>query len=485
MFETRFIATTFTQGSLNLVNAPIIIDADDFEGVRIAADTLSKDFAKVLEDHSNPVITGSSYETNSAVIIGSILKSRIIRSLIEEEKLDSTSLSGQWECYTTQLIEHPKPGCSRALVIAGSDKSGTIFGLYTLSEQIGISPFYYWSDVPSKRTGELWALNIPTRKGPPSVKYRGIFINDEAPSLTGWVNEKIGPKFNVEFYKKVFELLLRLKANFLWPAMWFGYPHPGQSFFVDDALNQETADRYGIVISTSHHESMQRAANEWFSEPYNEPDGSWSWYKNKKKITQFFKEGAELAQPHEGYITFGMRGQGDRKIEAIDATKALQEVIHTQRSIIKESHDRLIALYKELLTQYEKGLQIQGDVTLLLADDNQGTIRRLPVDKEKSRSGGAGLDETYQNGVDRIWIFNVGDIKPMEVPMSFALMKAWKIDALKPSQLPEFFEEFIKTHFEFDEDGVRECAELRLGYDQLMALSKHEFIEAETFSVIN
>ncbi|KAJ6030988.1 hypothetical protein N7540_001720 [Penicillium herquei] len=519
MFETRFITTTFAQGGLSLVDAPILIDEDEFEGVHIAAEALSKDFATVTRRDCNPVITSCSYETNSAVIIGSISKSRCIRSLIEEGKLDVSSLSGQWECYTTQLVENPTPGCSRALVIAGSDKRGTIFGLYTLSEQIGISPFYYWSDVPPKCSDELWALNIPTREGPPSVKYRGIFINDEAPSLTGWVNEKIGPKFNVEFYKKVFELLLRLKANFLWPAMWFGYPHPGQSFFVDDALNQETADRYGIVISTSHHEPMQRAANEWFSEPYNEPDGSWSWYKNKEKITQFFKEGAERAKPYESYITLGMRGQGDRKIEAADATEVLQDVIQTQRSIIKNSHGsengpcQLIALYKEVLTQYERGLQIPDDVTLLLADDNQGTIRRLPVGKEKGRSGGAGLyyhfefvghprsykwlnsnflpkvwhqlDEAYENGVDRIWIFNVGDIKPMEVPMTFAMMKAWKIDALKPFQLPEFFEGFVDANFQFDKDEVRECAQLLLGYDQLMALGKHEFIEAETFSIIN
>ncbi|KAJ5741074.1 hypothetical protein N7493_000946 [Penicillium malachiteum] len=519
MFETTFVTTTFSQGSLNLVDAPIIVDADDFEGVHIAAATLSEDFAKVTGGSPNDLISSISYETDSAVIIGSISKSRIIQSLIEEGKLDVSSLSDKWECFTTQLVVNPIPGCSRALVIVGSDKRGTIFGLYTLSQQIGISPFHYWSDVPPKRSAELWALDITTREGPPSVKYRGIFINDEAPSLTGWVNEKIGPKFNAEFYKHVFELLLRLKANFLWPAMWFGYPHPGQSFFMDDVLNQETADRYGIVISTSHHEPMQRAANEWFSEPYNEPDGSWSWYQNKEKITQFFKEGAERAQPYESYITLGMRGQGDRKIEAVDATKALQEVIDTQRCIIENAYGnksgecQLIALYKEVLTQYEKGLQIPDDVTLLLSDDNQGTIRRLPVGEEKNRSGGAGLyyhfefvghprsykwlnsnflpkvwhqlDEAYENGVDRIWIFNVGDIKPMEIPMSFAMMKAWKIDTLKPSQLPRFFEEFINTHFELPKAEAWECAELLLGYDQMMSLGKHEFIEAETFSVIN
>ncbi|CAG9952803.1 unnamed protein product [Clonostachys rosea f. rosea IK726] len=475
MFESPFVVTHPVTGGLDLVDCPIVVDQNDFEGIKIAVRILSEDFSKVTGGKPNPVAGCLCYQ-------------------------------GPVECYTTQLVSNPLKGCKQALVIVGSDKRGTIFGTYTLSQQIGVSPFYFWSDVPVKKASDLYALDTTTRDGPPTVKYRGLFINDESPCLTEWVKEKIGPKYNVAFYKKVFELLLRLKAselrllffaNFLWPAMW---NHPGQSFFVDDALNQKTADEYGIVMSTSHHEPMQRAMNEWFREPYNEPEGSWSWLTNKEKITKYFQEGAERAKPFERcHFT-------------------LHDILHTQRSIIKDVYgseageNQVLALYKEVLTQYDQGLEIPDDVTLLFADDNQGSIRRVLVGDEKRRSGGAGiyyhfefvghprsykwlnsnhlpkawqqLDEAYNNGVDRIWIFNVGDIKPMEVPLSFAMMKAWNTHALTPSQLPVFFDAFIDNTFSLSAADSKECSQLLFEYDQLMGLGKHECIEDDTFSVI-
>uniref|UniRef100_A0A8H7K789 Gylcosyl hydrolase 115 C-terminal domain-containing protein n=1 Tax=Bionectria ochroleuca TaxID=29856 RepID=A0A8H7K789_BIOOC len=493
----------------------VVTHPNDFEGIKIAVRILSEDFSKVTGGKPNPVVQPSSFARSTAIIIGSITNSSIIKTLIEEKRLDVSAIKDQWECYTTQLVSNPLKGCKQALVIVGSDKRGTIFGTYTLSQQIGVSPFYFWSDVPVKKASDLYALDTTTRDGPPTVKYRGLFINDESPCLTEWVKEKIGPKYNVAFYKKVFELLLRLKANFLWPAMW---NHPGQSFFVDDALNQKTADEYGIVMSTSHHEPMQRAMNEWFREPYNEPEGSWSWLTNKEKITKYFQEGAERAKPFESVLTLGMRGKGDHVIDAKDVTSTLHDILHTQRSIIKDVYgseageNQVLALYKEVLTQYDQGLEIPDDVTLLFADDNQGSIRRVLVGDEKRRSGGAGiyyhfefvghprsykwlnsnhlpkawqqLDEAYNNGVDRIWIFNVGDIKPMEVPLSFAMMKAWNTHALTPSQLPVFFDAFIDNTFSLSAADSKECSQLLFEYDQLMGLGKHECIEDDTFSVI-
>jgi hypothetical protein len=371
--------------------------------------------------------------------------------------------------------------------------------------------------VPIWRSPGIFALAVETHRGPPSVKYRGIFINDEAPALSAWVHEKYGSRYNSEFYKRVFELLLRLKANFLWPAMWFGYPHPGNSFFVDDPLNQELADRYGIVMSTSHHEPMQRAMNEWFDVPYNEPEKSWSWTNNKEKITQYFEEGAKRASQYESVITMGMRGDGDREMDAKNPQELMKEILSTQRRIIRDAYGKddavpqLIALYKEVQEYFEKGLEIPDDVTLLFADDNFGTIRRLPTEAEKTRRGGAGiyyhleyvgeprsykwlnsnslakiwhqLDQAHRRGARQIWVFNVGDIKPLEIPLNFVMSLAWDVDAMTLGNLPAFLEPFFARTF--GDQIAKSCADLLLRYDKLVALRKHEHIEPETFSLIN
>jgi hypothetical protein len=377
--------------------------------------------------------------------------------------------------------------------------------------------WHWWADVPVKRSSTIYALDVRTAQGPPSVKYRGIFINDEAPALSAWVHEKYGPKYNSEFYKQVFELLLRLKANFLWPAMWFGYPHPGNSFFMDDPLNQELADRYGIVMSTSHHEPMQRAMNEWFDEPYSEPEKSWDWTTNKEKITKYFVEGAQRASKFESVITIGMRGDGDREMNVENPQEVLEEVLLTQRHIIRDAYGgedavpQLIALYKEVQEYYENGLQIPDDVTLLFADDNFGTIRRLPTEAERTRRGGAGvyyhleyvgeprsykwlnsnslakvwhqLDQAKRRGADQIWIFNVGDIKPLEIPLTFVMSLAWKMEDMTLGDLPAFLQPF--TARTFGNELAAPSADLLLRYDKLVALRKHEHVEPETFSLIN
>lgn len=368
-----------------------------------------------------------------------------------------------------------------------------------------------------KKSPTVYALDVKTVQGPPSVKYRGIFINDEAPALSAWVHEKYGQKYNSEFYKHVFELLLRLKANFLWPAMWFGYPHPGNSFFMDDPLNQELADTYGIVVSTSHHEPMQRAMNEWFDEPYNEPERSWDWTKNKDKITKYFVEGAQRASKFESVITIGMRGDGDREMEVENPQEVLKDVLSTQRRIISDVYGtedavpQLIALYKEVQEYYEDGLEIPDDVTLLFADDNFGTIRRLPTQAERMRRGGAGvyyhleyvgeprsykwlnsnslakvwqqLDQAHRHGADQIWIFNVGDIKPLEVPLTFVMSLAWDMNAMNLGDLPAFLEPFFARTF--GSETAVTSASIFLRYDKLIALRKHEHVEPRTFSLVN
>lgn len=374
--------------------------------------------------------------------------------------------------------------------------------------------WYWWADVPPKHHPEIYALPTTTISGEPSVRYRGIFINDEAPALTGWVREKFGG-YNVQFYKKVFELLLRLRANFLWPAMWPGYPNPGASFFTDDPENQRTADAWGIVVSTSHHEPMQRLSNEWLAE---NPLGTWDWLANKAKITRFFAEGVERAEGLESYFTMGMRGEYDTKMRTDDPAAVVADVLRTQRSLIADVHGRedavpqLLALYKEVQEQYDSGrLEVPDDVTLLFSDDNFGTIRRLPRGAEGARRGGAGLyyhleyvgtprsykwinsnslgkawhqlQEAHRRGARQIWVFNVGDIKPLEVPLTFAMALAWDVGSVRADGIPGFLRDLADRTFgsELSED----VAAAWHGYDRLVSLRRHEHIEPTTFSLVH
>ncbi|OBS24840.1 hypothetical protein FPOA_05377 [Fusarium poae] len=520
MFEEKIVDFEPSTGSIPLVGATIVVDQSDFPGIIRAAKDLAQDFSRVTKGHCSPVLLLRSEEdyvyinTKTAIFVGSISSSAIIKRLVENSKLDTKAIDGKWESFTTVVLDEQLGGCEKALVIAGSDKRGAIFGIYTLSEQIGISPWYWWADVPSKHHAEIHAIQKQAIHGEPSVRHRGIFLNDEAPALTGWVRETFGG-YNSKFYATVFELLLRLKANFLWPAMWPGYPNPGASFFTDDPLNQKLADEYGIVISTSHHEPMQRLSNEWFAD---NPDGSWNWLTNKQKITEFFEHGASRAKDCDSYFTLGIRGEYDKKMLAEDPASVVQDAIETQREVIKKvygSEDdvpQLFAIYKEVQSMFETGrLNVPEDVTLLFQDDNFGTIRRLPTTEESKRKGGAGvyyhlqyvgdprsykwintnslgkvwhqLQQAYNHNARQIWVFNVGDLKPQELPISFALALAWDVNSIKHNSLPDFFCRAAER--EFGADLANEVGSVWHQHDRLLSLRKHEHIEPETFSILH
>ncbi len=217
---------------------------------------LSEDVKRVTDQQPAVLQDTAAVRGRDVILIGTIGKSVLIDDLIRRHKLDVTGVAGKWESAVTTIVDQPMPGIRRALVIAGSDKRGTIFGVYDLSEQIGVSPWYWWADVRVPHQSELYVQAGRHVLDEPAVKYRGIFLNDEAPSLTGWVNEKFGG-YNSKFYVHVFELLLRMKANYLWPAMW------NSAFNEDDPENPRLADEYGIVMGTSHHEPMLRAQQEW------------------------------------------------------------------------------------------------------------------------------------------------------------------------------------------------------------------------------
>jgi hypothetical protein len=275
------------------------------------------------------------------VIIGTLGHGKLIDRLAAMHKIDVSAIRGRWETSVTQVVTDPIPGVKRALVIAGADKRGTIFAIYDLSEQIGISPWAWWADVPVQHQDNLFVDAGPYFQAEPAVKYRGIFLNDEAPSLSGWVQEKFGG-FNHHFYEHVFELLLRLKANLLWPAMW------GSAFNEDDPLNPKLADEYGIVMGTSHHEPMMRAQQEW----KRHGKGPWNYATNAKELDDFWRYGVRRNKNYENLITIGMRGDGDMAMSASTNTALLEQIVATQRTIISEEVNPAVASVPQVWALY-------------------------------------------------------------------------------------------------------------------------------------
>jgi hypothetical protein len=486
--------------------ASILVSGNDFPGVLRVAGHLENDLFKVTDLHSKQIKTISE-ATDFVIIIGTLGKSEIIDQLAKEGKIDANQLKGKWEKFTTQIVDNPVKGIKKALVIAGSDKRGTIYGIYDLSSQIGVSPWYFWADVPVQKQSELHVLPGVHSQGEPKVKYRGIFINDEAPALSGWAFEKYGG-FNAKFYDKVFELILRMKGNYLWPSMW------GRMFYVDDPQNPILADEYGIVMGTSHHEPLTRAHAEWSVLG----KGKWDFNTNSENLTSFWKEGMKRMGNTETIVTVGMRGDGDEPMTQGTAIGLLENIVKTQREIIKEATKKPIeetpqmwALYKEVQDYYDKGMRVPDDITLLLCDDNWGNIRKLPELDAKPRKGGYGIyyhydyvggprnykwvntnqiertweqmDLAYQYGADKIWIVNVGDIKPMEFPIEFFLDMAWNPAAFNAGNLDQYYVQWAKENF--GNQNSEEIAQIIKLYTKYNSRRKPELLNEKTYSITN
>ena len=485
--------------------ASILVSKNDFPGVLKVAGHLENDIFQVSDLHAKR-INKITEAQDFVVIIGTLGKSEIIDQLVKKGKIDANQLRGKWEKFTTQIVEDPFKGIKKALVIAGSDKRGTIYGIYDLSNQIGVSPWYYWADVPVKKQSELHVLPGIHSQGEPKVKYRGIFINDEAPALSGWAFEKFGG-FNSKFYDKVFELILRMKGNYLWPAMW------GRMFYVEDPQNAVLADEYGIVMGTSHHEPLTRAHAEWGKEK-----GKWDFTTNSETLINFWKDGIKRMGNKETIVTIGMRGDGDEPMTEGTAIELLEKIVKTQRNSIAEvtkkpaeETPQMWALYKEVQDYYDKGMIVPDDVTLLLCDDNWGNIRKLPELDSKPRKGGYGIyyhydyvggprnykwintnqiertweqmDLAYQYGVDKIWIVNVGDIKPMEFPIEFFLDMAWNPEKFNAGNVQDYYVNWAKENF--DNQFTEEIAEILKLYTKYNSRRKPELLDAKTYSVTN
>ncbi|HSC52954.1 MAG TPA: glycosyl hydrolase 115 family protein [Phnomibacter sp.] len=483
--------------------AAIYVDEEDEKGVLRAAKDLADDVRKV-SGISSEVVTNNAPKPAS-IIIGTIGKSKLIDELIAQKKINVADVKGKWESFLIQTIDGN-------LVVAGSDRRGTIFGIYDISEKIGVSPWYFWADAPVKKSNTLFVKAGRYVQDPPKVKYRGIFINDEAPSFTGWCNAKFGG-VNSKMYATMFELLLRLKANYLWPAMW------GKAFNEDDTLNPVVANDYGIVMGTSHHEPMMRAQKEYSVR--SKDVGAWDFATNPEGLRKFWEEGLKRNKDYDNLITMGMRGDGDvamGKGDDKENIKTLEDVVKAQREIIQKvyndnpaNYPQLWAIFTEVQRYYDAGLTVPDDITLLFCDNNWGYIRRTEPAKEKGRKGGSGLyyhidmnggpwndrwintttipklreqfNLAYRSGLDQIWIVNVGDLKPKELPIDFIMRYAWNPDAWPVSKTFAYTVDWAAKIF--GKEHAKEIAEIVSTYPKYNLWRKAEAQVPGIFSMVN
>ena len=501
--------------------APILIASDDWPGVLRAGNDLGKDIQRVTGTQPE-IAQQPTAKSKHLVIIGTLGRSPLINELVQARKIDVSDISGKWESFFLQVVTNPFPNVDSALVICGSDKRGTIYGIYDLSEQIGVSPWYYWADVPPKHHDHLYVKPGKFAQGPPSVKYRGIFLNDEAPDLSNWIHSKYGnapgysgaANYGRAFYTNLFELMLRLRVNYLWPAMW------NNAFNEDDTNNPRLADEYGIVMGTSHQEPMMRAQKEW-DRKYSREHGSWNYARIPNVVSNFWREGISRNKDYENLITIGLRGANDTPMAegGPEANQALLEkIVGDQRKIIADVVNPNVAevpqvwcLYKEVMDYYNSGMRVPDDVTLLWAEDNWGNIRRLPTAGERQRSGGAGIYYHFdyhggprnyqwintdpipkiwdqmslakQYGADRVWIVNVGHFKGYEFPMEFFMRLAWNTSRWTNTTLDEYTRLWAER--EFGSEHADEIADIISTYTKFNGRRKPELLDAHTYSLVN
>ena len=466
----------------------IYVSPKEERGVMLAAQNLQKDLKAVCGAN----VTFTTEAKEATIVIGTP----------STTKAYTKQLKGKTEMYYIEA----KDG---QLNIVGSDRRGAIFGIYELSQQIGVSPWYYWADTPIDVHQSLYIKNGVYTDGEPAVKWRGLFLNDEAPCLTSWVKNTFGTDYgDHNFYAKVFELILRLKGNMLWPAMW------GWAFYADDPENSKVADEMGVIISTSHHEPMARNHQE-YARKRNEW-GAWNYQTNKENLDRFFREGIERMKGTEDIVTIAMRGDGDEAMSAEADTKLLENIVENQRRIIQEVTGRpaketpqVWALYKEVLDYYDAGMRVPDDVCILLCDDNWGNVRRVPNEKERQHKGGWGLyyhvdyvgaprntkwlnvtqtqqmfeqlSLAYDFGIQQMWILNVGDLKPMEYPIQLFMDMAWNPKTHTQQNVFNHTRDFFAE--QLGEQWADEAAAIYNQNCQYMARVTPEMLDARTYNV--
>lgn len=509
----------------------IDLKGKDYNGLKLVANSFAEDI-NLVTGVIPEVVTAVEGLKETIVVAGSIGNNDIIDSLISKGIIDVSSIKEKRECYKIQVVEKPAEGVDKAIVIVGSDKRGTTYGIYRISELIGVSPWVYFGDVVPTKKSELILsekeLNFTSKE--PSVKYRGFFLNDEWPCLGSWVTGTFGD-FNEEFYDKVFQLILRLKGNFMWPAMWSAvFSEDGKSHTL---ANAELADAYGIVMGTSHHEPMFRQGEEWrqIHHQYGE-NGAWDFSSNAEAITKFWEDGLKRNKGLESLITIGMRGEQDSELKGSEEEniELLKNIIITQKRLLKEQGledaPQVLTIYKEVErywygTDKAEGLRtwdVLNDVTIMLADDNFANIRTLPTERERNREAGFGMyyhfdyhggpnsyewvnttplekvweqmSMTYDYGVRDIWIVNIGDLKPMEFPVSYFLdlaydFETWGINGRNKTK--DYTKKWAMQQFKNagGEDVIEGIESVLTGYTKMSGCRKPEVTYTSTYSYTN
>lgn len=493
MGADEFVTFQQATGTWQLKDVSISYADGEHSCVHRAIASLQKDFEAVTG------VSPMRSVGDAKVLIGTVGVNPQIDQWVKQGIL--RDLKGKTEKYIIKTI-------NGQLVIAGSDKRGTVYGIYELSRQIGVSPWYYWADVPVEKHAELFIREGEYTDGEPAIRYRGLFLNDEAPCLTTWVKNTFGTNYGGhDFYEKVFELILRLKGNYLWPAMW------GWAFYADDPENLKTADAMGVMMGTSHHEPMARNHQEYARD--RKGWGAWNYSTNKENLDRFFREGIERMKGTDDIVTIGMRGDGDEAMGNSTDTKLLETIIENQRRIIKEVTKRpaketpqIWALYKEVQDYYDAGLRVPDDVTILLCDDNWGNVRRIPNAEEKKRKGGWGLyyhvdyvgaprntkwinvtpiqnmweqlQLAYNGGIQKLWILNVGDLKPMEYPIQLFMDMAWNPTKYNVDNLLDHPKAFCAESL--GEDQAEEAAQILNLVSKYNGRITSEMLDARTYT---
>lgn len=504
--------------------ATFVVDANDAQVVTTVANAVAGDIKLVTG--KQPTVTNALARGQYPVIAGTLGKSKFIDQLAGKKLIDADAIKGKWESFGMQIVSNPQKGISKALVVYGSDPRGTAYGIFEISRRAGVSPYVWWADVTPAHKSQLWANGTKFLSKEPSVKFRGMFINDEDWGLMPWAASgidkdrgNIGP----HTYDKVMELLLRLRANTLWPAM-----HACSEAFFANKANIPVAKKYDIVLGSSHCEQMERD-NLWEFGPFlkergleNIPDDKihnegylaqyYNWPNHSDYVKAYWAERVGESRGIDVMYTLGMRGVHDRGINGYNGAEAtakgLADIIAYQRQLISDSLGdptkvpQIFIPYKEVLEAYNAGLKVPEDVTLCWVDDNHGYIRQLPTKAEQARSGGNGiyyhlsyygtpesyvwlstvsptlasfeLTKGYQNGMRNLWIINVGDIKPNECEFEFCMDLAYDINSWTPENAWKYSRHWAEETF--GKDVADDIADIKLGFYRLAASGKPEHV---------
>lgn len=460
---------------------PLVISAEEAASVTRAAKDLAADIESVTG--ARPTMLEDWPEGKQSLIVaGQVGSGGAVDRLIAAGAFHGDELRGEWESFVIEVVDGKAVGTGRILVVAGSDPRGTIYGLYEIAKAIGVSPWNWWADVLVRKNPHASYPADRRRFGPPCVKYRGIFINDEDWGLHRWAARTFDPELGdigPKTYARVFELLLRLRGNCLWPAM-----HAVSRPFNADRRNAELADAYGIVMSSSHAEPMLRNnVGEWTA-----PHEDYNYRTNREGVLAYWEERVRTNATFENVYTLGMRGIHDSGMQGADSieerVELLERIIEDQRDLLREYVDapvteipQIFVAYKEVLELYEAGLEIPEDVTIVWPDDNFGYMRNFASPEEKAkREGGFGvyyhisylgrplaylwlnttppaliweeLKKSYAHGADRFWILNVGDLKPAEIGMDFFFDLAWDVEDTDIAELEAFLPTWAARTFD-------------------------------------